>query len=322
MAKLNLNSVLQEEIMRYIEIKESLYGKNDRHRRSYLRRFDEYCTELDYTSCSKEAVIGWCEKIETTNKNEVRRWVSIIRDFACYLQLNGHPDAYIIPDSYRTKRVAPKPYLFSQDELDTFFYTARNIKIRNSPWEWQALAYFGLMYSCGLRTCEVRHLMTKDVDFKNQSIDIIDTKDNFNRRLYITDDITVVLEECDWNTGRYINRKDSTFFVNNLGNAVGGTSSAKMFKKIWNQAGLPLVKDGRHVRAYDLRHHFAYANIERWAAEGKDVNAMLPYLQRYMGHSDINSTLYYVHTSPDFMAAYAGIVYRSESLLPEVGFDD
>lgn len=68
------------------------------------------------------------------------------------------------------------------------------------------------------------------------------------------------------------------------------------------------------------RHHFAYANVERWMAQGIDVAAMLPYLSTYMGHGSVESTYYYVHTSPDFMASYAHITAEGGSPLPEVGF--
>ena len=48
---------------------------------------------------------------------------------------------------------------------------------------------------------------------------------------------------------------------------------------------------------------------------------MLPYLARYMGHASIESSYYYIHTSPDFMEAYAHITAGGGSLLPEVGFE-
>jgi hypothetical protein len=69
------------------------------------------------------------------------------------------------------------------------------------------------------------------------------------------------------------------------------------------------------------RHHFAYANVERWMAQGTDITAMLPYLARYMGHATIESTYYYIHTSPDFMDSYADITSQTQSVLPEVGFE-
>jgi hypothetical protein len=57
-------------------------------------------------------------------------------------------------------------------------------------------------------------------------------------------------------------------------------------------------------------------------AQGKDVMAMLPYLARYMGHANIESSFYYIHTSPDFLYAYADLTATSQSPLPEVGFDE
>ena len=49
---------------------------------------------------------------------------------------------------------------------------------------------------------------------------------------------------------------------------------------------------------------------------------MLPYLARYMGHGSIESTFYYIHTSPQFLHAYEHRTTVSQSLLPEVGFDE
>jgi integrase len=95
-----------------------------------------------------------------------------------------------------------------------------------------------------------------------------------------------------------------------------------MFNRVWDQAGLPRPVGGQQPRPYDFRHHFAYANVERWMAQGKDVMAMLPYLARYMGHADIESSFYYIHTSPEFLHAYAHLTTASQSLLPEVGFDE
>ena len=85
-----------------------------------------------------------------------------------------------------------------------------------------------------------------------------------------------------------------------------------MFHRIWDQAGLPRPAGGQQSRPYGFRYHFAYANVEGWARKGSDVTAMLPYLARYMGHASIESSHYYIHTSPDFMHAYADITAASE----------
>ena len=75
---------------------------------------------------------------------------------------------------------------------------------------------------------------------------------------------------------------------------------AENFRRIWKQA-YPNFILGSRPRAFDFRHHFAWANLNRWAAEMLDVNVMLPYLMRYMGHQSISNTLYYFHFVPDFL---------------------
>ena len=68
--------------------------------------------------------------------------------------------------------------------------------------------------------------------------------------------------------------------------------------QLWDQAGLPRPVGGTQPRPYDFRHHFAYADLERWMSDGTDVTAMLPCLARYMGHATFDSTYYYIHTRP------------------------
>ena len=90
-----------------------------------------------------------------------------------------------------------------------------------------------------------------------------------------------------------------------------------VFCRVWTQAGLAWPKAGKRPRPYDFRHRLAFANIERWARDGMDVMAMLPYLAAYMGHAGIDSTPYYVHAGPDFMDGYADLVADAERVVPE-----
>jgi hypothetical protein len=61
--------------------------------------------------------------------------------------------------------------------------------------------------------------------------------------------------------------------------------------------------------------------LNRWATDGVDVNSMLPYLSRYMGHSCIESTDYYLHLVPEFFHTFSEKVRPTETLLPELDYD-
>ena len=49
---------------------------------------------------------------------------------------------------------------------------------------------------------------------------------------------------------------------------------------------------------------------------------MLPYLMRYMGHSSLESTYYYIHLLPDFFPQYKVLASPTEDLIPEVEEDE
>ena len=64
-----------------------------------------------------------------------------------------------------------------------------------------------------------------------------------------------------------------------------------------------------------MRHAFASRNIIRWIDSGRDVMELLPYLSAYMGHSELTSTLYYVHLLPEKLRKSRGIDWEQLSCI-------
>ena len=302
----------------YVEFKRSM-GFHGASRIWYLRRFDAYCAEHALGVFDQETVEGWVTaQLSTSGRH--RSWMSYIRDFGRWLRARGHADAYVLSDKWKAPSVPAHPYLLTKREVEAFFTAAARLDT-SSPWRWQAVAFFMLMHSCGIRTCEARGLLAGHVDLPGQHIDVMWSKGNRSRRLPVTGDLAEILSACnDASTARF-DRSRKPFFVSSTGNPVTPAAVGVIFNRIWDEAGLPRQAGGQRPRPYDFRHHFAYANIERWMTQGIDVAAMLPYLSTYMGHATVESTYYYIHTSPDFMESYAHITAEGGSPLPEVGFE-
>ena len=311
-------SVFAPELDAYLVFKEAMgfYGAS---RIWYLKRFDAYCTAHDRTVFDRETVEGWVT-VQLASSGRYRSWMSYIRDVGRWLQAPKNSDAYVLSDQWRAPFVPAHPYLLTTQEIERFFAAAAHLEAQ-SPWRWQAVAFFTLMHSCGLRTGETLLLPTDRVDLDAGHIDVLWSKGNRSRRLPLTPQVVEVLAVCDQAARQRFGASRQRFFCSATGNQVTTASVGKMFNRIWDRAGLPRPLGGQQPRPYDFRHHFAYANIERWMRQGTDVTAMLPYLPRYMGHAGIESTYYYIHTSPDFMDAYADITGQRQSLLPEVGFE-
>ena len=134
------------------------------------------------------------------------------------------------------------------------------------------------MHCCGLRTGETRLLRPEHVHLRDQNLDVVSAKGNRSRRLPLTGEVTEVLAGCDRVSRARFGPSRRTFFVSTTGNQVTAATVGKMFHRIWDQAGLPRPAGGQQPRPYDFRHHFAYANVERWmsAGQGRHRDAALP----------------------------------------------
>jgi integrase len=318
MSAQGFTSAFAPELDAYLAFKEKMgfYGSS---RISYLKRFDAYASAHGRVAFDRDTVEGWVTD-QLARSGRYRSWMSYIRDVGRWLQVHGHRDAYVLSDRWKAQLVPAHPYLLSSHEIEAFFAGAATLHAE-SPWRWQAVAFFTLMHSCGLRTGEARLLTPAHVQLRDRNLDVVSSKGNRSRRLPMTSEVTGVLAGCDRASRAAFGPSRRTFFVSATGNQVTAASVGVIFRRIWDAAGLARPAGGQQPRPYDFRHHFAYANVERWARQSRDVTAMLPYLARYMGHASIESSYYYIHTSPDFLDAYADITAESQSLLPEVGFE-
>lgn len=244
---------------------------------------------------------------------------AILREFLRYLIGLAYTSAYIIPTGKVSLPMPVQPYLFTADEVDAFFDACDSIKYDcHVPKRYIVLpAMYRLLYCCGLRCKEVRTLQSENVHLTENYIDILQSKGLKSRRIFISQELSEYLQSYDRIMDAFFPDR-LFFFPSRKDSPYSADGFQKNFLKIWYTAFPEKKCDGVSIRAYDVRHHFAYANMNRWLREGKDINVMLPYLMKYMGHQEIENTLYYFHLIPDI---YDAIVKKSslfEGLLPEV----
>lgn len=313
------SSAIAGAIEGYLDMKASV-GLECLTRNYVLYDLDKWMAANGATGLDEASVVAWAEDRHARQPNAgVGSWAAVEREFAYYIRAMLGGDAYSLPKGWGGKPVRMPPYLISEDEAEAFFDEALRLKWQGSM-AWQSACMFGLMYACGLRPGEVRRLRRDHIRRDSAEIDIVESKGCRSRRLPVTDEVMSLVSGCDDRTSRTFGADRDYLFCNAVGDQVSAGTLSRAFLRIWRQADLPESRHGRKPTCYLLRHHFAYANIERWARNGVDVNAMLPYLSRYMGHANIEKTMYYVHTSPDFLSGFSAIGTKLDSILPEVGF--
>lgn len=285
----------------------------------YLKKFDRYCAErTDSNVLSRDLVLEWAKAKDGEEPGTHRGRLSVVRELGKHMQALGARDAFVLPSALHRKIERYVPHFFTQEELTAFFQACDNLKPRGSaPARHLVLpVFFRLLYCCGMRTCEARRLRVEEVDLSGGTITILGSKRHSSRKIPIPLDLLSLFRSYDTRVSAILPGR-IYFFPTARSACYRRTSVGAVFRRIWEQARLG-VGLGNRARAYDFRHHFALTNLNRWIASDVDVGSRLPYLSRYMGHSCLESTDYYLHLVPEFFQTFSEKLRSTEGMLPEV----
>lgn len=312
-------SVLARYISGLVAMKQSL-GFTYETAEFYLRDFDSYC-RLNSKSCSlsRELVLGWATAKDGENPAVHKTRLSPVRELGKFMQSLGVLDAFVLPTGLHRRTERYVPHFFTEQEVRAFFKACDTVQAHAAMRARHLVlpVFFRLLYCCGLRTCEARTLRVEHVDLLTGQIDIVNSKNSRSRRLPISPDLLELFRIYDDRVSKIYPGR-IYFFPTTRSQCYDSVS--EVFRKIWKRAGLG-QGCGSRPRAYDFRHHFALTNLNRWIDSRVEVNSVLPYLSRYMGHASIESTDYYLHLVPEFFNTFSERVRNTEALLPEVDYD-
>jgi len=139
-------------------------------------------------------------------------------------------------------------------------------------------AFFGGLFTVGLRIDEVRQIQRKDIDFKNRLVRVIQKGGSYK-----------ILPLNDWFVKSLIKinvhkmQPDDYIFLNrSTGRPIQRITKA--LQRACKTAGIK-----KHVTPHLFRHSVATFLM------GKNINMSL--IQKYMGHAKINTTEWYTHVA-------------------------
>lgn len=276
--------------------------------KSALPPFIDYCgtNYPNAESITKEMVDGWlaCYPYKCARTQAV--FISLLRHYTKFIRSLGK-DAFIPDEEYTVRYERYRPYIFNEEELSCLFQAIDTIPPNRIVRDRAIIipVLFRMMYCCGMRPSEPLRLRVEDVDLDSGDIYIRKSKKNKDRHVIMSGDMRCLCVKYSAMAG-----KREWFFQMRNGGPFSTKWMTMQFHICWELSGL--IKRG-NPRPYDLRHVFATMNMMRWADEGKDIMALLPYLSTYMGHADFKSTLYYIHLLPERLRRSAGIDWKQFS---------
>lgn len=252
-----------------------------------MRNFSQY-TYYSYMSKTKDLIKYFEKPIEEVTIEELRNYLyeylinerkvsdktvnyynSIIR-FVYEVTLDKLINKKQLPMRKKKKTVYK---VLTKEELSTFFDVCDNYKFKT---------IFMLAYGTGLRIGEIANLHISDIDSKKMRIFVREGKGN-KERYTILPKTSLEMLRTYWTKYRPKSKSEKIFLSEN-GDAITVGVLRAHFRKYRRKANLD-----EKVTMHTLRHCYATSLIEN--------GATLIQVKELMGHSNIRSTMHYIHVA-------------------------
>jgi integrase/recombinase XerD len=196
-------------------------------------------------------------------------------------------------------------HLYTDEEVRRILQAALEYPSPKAPWRPVSLfTMLMLAYCAGLRSAEIVRLRLGDVDLREETIVIRETKFFKNRRLPVAPGVMAALKHylCVRQEAGAPANPDSALFWSpqrSRGYSVGGMRL--VLTDVLRRAGVKPTRGAVGPRIHDLRHTMVGHRMRDWYKSGINPQSKLPYLATYLGHQDIRSTLVYLNITPELL---------------------
>lgn len=287
----NYSSAFAPHILELINQRRSAGFKFEFEAASLLR-FDRFCIDNGYDrEClTRDVVMHWAIQLPTEGLSARNDRVKALRALAHYLLSQGM-DAYV-PLQYATKAVG-FPHILSKQEITAFFDVVDHSG-QKRPWlDLEYPVIFRLFFCCGLRLAEACNLKRSLVDFSKRTIRILGSKGLKDRIVFLAEDVAMMCSRYDARLGKMFPGRE-WFFPSPMFHTrpYPRTSLCKKFREFWSKTPFGEKVD-RKPTIHCFRHGFVIAKINEWFDSVQDIDVMIPYLSRYLGHDSVAETYYY-----------------------------
>lgn len=178
--------------------------------------------------------------------------------------------AYVIPSVIYPRKSTTLPAVMSAEEIKTLIDSVTNIKHRS---------IIMLLYSSGMRLCEIAALKITDIDSKLMRIKIVQGKGAKDRFTILSQQVLMELRAY------YLIYKPKEYLFN--GYQPGKRYSMRSIQHLMQKALIKIGLDSKNYSVHTIRHSFATHLVDN----GTDLHTV----KELLGHSSLQTTMQYLH---------------------------
>ncbi len=291
--------MLTRNLDRYLEIRRALGFKLD-STEYYLRRFVRLADERGDTHISRRTAMDWAARAATPRQRD--KCMRMIIGFAQFLYAEDSRHEIPVRDSHYPTPPRPAPYIFSSQEIQRLGEAAQRI---GRPGSLRRLTYatlFNLLAVTGLRISEA--LSLKVDEFTPDGLVIRETK--FRKSRLVPMHVTTAAAMSRYlERRRYAPSNHDRFFVSSRRKPLCYATVHRMFRRLCMETGIRGAPPIPRPRLHDLRHSAAVRMLAACPNNRDQVTPHMLALSTYLGHSSLQGTYWYLHSSPPLMLGMA-----------------
>lgn len=296
-------SSLADTLDDYLALRRSLGYKLERPAQ-VLADFVGWLDAQGATHITIDLSVAWATRSADSSDRWRASQLGAVRCFARYAQAldpaHEVPPAWLLPSG----RHRPAPYLYSDQEVATLVVAARELR---SPLRAATVAaIIGLLAVSGIRVGEVLRLDRADLDAGACTLTVRNSKAGKSRVIPLHVSTVHALDAyAGVRDEKFPRPATNAMFVSTSGSRLRSGNLQAAFAEVLLAAGLPPRTGREGPRLAALRHTFAVRTLTTWHREELDVEALLPLLSAYMGHTSPASTFWYLSACPELLGAAA-----------------
>ena len=264
-----------------------------------LRSFASFATHQKQTHIRTATVIQWAGQARSVAQRHVR--YQTVRLFAQYLGVEDSRHESPPTNYFGYRKARRVPHIYSCDEIESLVLAAKRLPSFNSLRPETYATLISLLAATGLRISEALHLLVSDIT----SDGLLIRKTKFQKTRLVPLHDTVVTALAHYLTHRQDTRSGGAHvFVSDDGQPLVYWKVHSVFRTLLKSAGIKPSR-GRWPRIHELRHTFAVRALESSPTGRQRIGQHMLALATYLGHVNINSTYWYLETTPELLRSVA-----------------
>jgi integrase len=260
-----------------------------------LRSFASFATDQKQTHIRTATAIHWASQARSVAQRHTRyQTVRLLAQYLC-VEDSRHES---LPTNYfgyrKTRRV---PHIYSRGEIEGLVLAAKRLPSFNLLRPKTYATLISLLAATGLRISEALHLLVSDITPDGLLI----RKTKFQKTRLVPLHDTAVTELARYLTHRQEMRSGGDHvFVSDDGQPLVYWKIHSVFRTLLKSAGIKPSR-GRWPRIHELRHTFAVRALESSPTGRQRIGQHMLALATYLGHVNINTTYWYLETTPELL---------------------